>query len=108
MPVSRQGTASRSRVTPRSPLAPISTAEQVSPAAPMSWIAITQSLAMISRQASSRSFSENGSPTWTVGALSSESATKPPGRQGGPREALGAGLGAQIADGQPTAGGGGL
>jgi len=61
MPVSRHGTLSRSSVTPRSPFAPISTAEQVRPAAPMSWIAITQPAAMISRQASSSSFSENGS-----------------------------------------------
>ena len=36
IPSSRQGTWSRSSVTPRSPLAPISTAEQVNPAAPMS------------------------------------------------------------------------
>src|SRR5258708_7835632 len=36
MPVSRVGTASRSRSTPRSPLAPISTAQQVTPTAPMS------------------------------------------------------------------------
>src|SRR2546423_1326382 len=74
MPVSRHGTLSRLRSTPRSPLAPISTAEQVRPAAPMSWIAITQSLAMISRHASSSSFSENGSPTCTVGRFSSASA----------------------------------
>ena len=71
MPVSRQGTLSSSRSTPRLPLAPISTAEQVSPAAPMSWMAMTQPLCMISRQASSRSFSENGSPTCTVGRFSS-------------------------------------
>ena len=75
MPFSRHGTLSRSSVTPRSPLAPISTAEQVSPAAPMSWIAMTQPLCMISRQASSSSFSENGSPTCTVGRLPSESSS---------------------------------
>ena len=39
----------------------------------MSWIAITQPLCMISRQASNSSFSENGSPTCTVGRLASES-----------------------------------
>ncbi len=38
----------------------------------MSWIAMTQPLAMISRQASSKSFSANGSPTCTVGRFSSE------------------------------------
>src|SRR5438046_1933586 len=72
MPVSRVGTASRSRSTPRSPLAPISTAEHVSPAAPMSWIAMTQPFSMISRQASNSSFSAKGSPTWTVGRFSSD------------------------------------
>src|ERR1035441_5748771 len=66
MPSSRHGTLSRSSVTPRSPLAPISVADEVKPAAPMSWIAITQPLCMISRQASSSSFSENGSPTCRV------------------------------------------
>ena len=35
------GTLSRSSSMPRSPLAPISTAEQVRPAAPMSWMAMT-------------------------------------------------------------------
>ena len=60
---------------PRSPLAPISTAEDVSPAAPMSWIAMTQSAAMISRQASSSSFSAKGSPTCTVGRFSAESSS---------------------------------
>ncbi len=52
---------------PRSPLAPISTAEEVRPAAPMSWMATTAPEAISSRQASSSSFSENGSPTCTVG-----------------------------------------
>src|SRR5947199_274715 len=75
MPVSRVGTASRSRSTPRSPLAPISTAEQVNPAAPISWIAITQPASMISRQASNRSFSAKGSPTCTVGRFSAESSS---------------------------------
>ena len=38
-------------------------------------MAITAPEAMSSRQASSRSFSENGSPTWTVGRRSSASAS---------------------------------
>ncbi len=38
----------------------------------MSWIAITAPEAISSRQASSSSFSENGSPTCTVGRFSSE------------------------------------
>ncbi len=76
MPASRQGTASRLSSMPRLPLAPISTAEDVSPAAPMSWMAITAPDAMSSRQASSKSFSEKGSPTCTVGRFSSASASK--------------------------------
>ena len=54
---------------PRFPLSPISTAEQVRPAAPMSWIETTAPEAISSRQASSRRFSVNGSPTCTVGRL---------------------------------------
>ena len=73
MPSSRQGTLSSSSVMPRSPLAPISVEDEVRPAAPISWMAMTQPLAMISRQASSSSFSEKGSPTCTVGRFSSES-----------------------------------
>src|SRR5665213_3210909 len=67
MPVSRQGRRSRSSSTPRSPFAPISTAEEVSPAAPMSWIATTAPEAISSRHASSSSFSAKGSPTVQVG-----------------------------------------
>jgi hypothetical protein len=37
----------------------------------MSWIAITAPVAISSRQASSSSFSEKGSPTCTVGRFSS-------------------------------------
>jgi hypothetical protein len=70
MPVSRSAPSEVSS-TPRSPFAPISTAEQVRPAAPMSWMAMTQPFPMISRQASSSSFSANGSPTCTVGRFSS-------------------------------------
>ena len=60
---------------PRPPLSPISTAEQVRPAAPMSWIATTAPVAMSSRQASSSFFSVKGSPTWTVGRFSSARAS---------------------------------
>ena len=56
---------------PRSPLSPISTAEQVRPAAPMSWIEITAPVAISSRQASISRFSVKGSPTCTVGRFSS-------------------------------------
>ena len=48
---------------PRPPLSPISTAEQVRPAAPMSWIEITAPVAISSRQASISRFSVKGSPT---------------------------------------------
>ncbi len=44
---------------------------EVRPAAPMSWMPMTQSVWKISRQASSSSFSVKGSPTWTVGRFSS-------------------------------------
>ena len=41
--------------------------EEVSPAAPMSWMATIAPVFMASRQASSSSFSRKGSPTWTLG-----------------------------------------
>ena len=59
---------------PTLPLPAISTEELVRPAAPMSWMATMASVAISSRQASISSFSVNGSPTWTVGRFSSESA----------------------------------
>ena len=58
---------------PAPPFAAISEDDDVSPAAPMSWIAMIASVAISSRQASSSSFSVNGSPTCTVGRFSSES-----------------------------------
>ena len=65
---------SSSRPTP--PFDAISTDEEVSPAAPMSWMATIASEAISSRQASISSFSVNGSPTCTVGLFSSESSEK--------------------------------
>ena len=53
------------------PRAAISNDDEVRPAAPMSWIATIASVCISSRQASSSSFSVNGSPTWTVGRLAS-------------------------------------
>ncbi len=73
MPVSRVGTWSRSSSMPRPPLPAISTDDEVRPAAPMSWIATIASVAISSRQASSSSFSVNGSPTCTVGRFASVS-----------------------------------
>ena len=58
---------------PAFPLSAISTEEQVSPAAPMSWMAMIASVAISARQASMSSFSVKGSPTWTVGRFSSVS-----------------------------------
>src|SRR4030095_13917774 len=69
MPVSRTGTLSRSSSMPRPPLLLISTEDEVRPAAPMSWIETMASVAISSRQASSSSFSMNGSPTCTVGRV---------------------------------------
>src|SRR5579871_3567972 len=94
MPVSRVGTRSRSSVTPRSPLAPISTAEQVRPAAPMSWIAITQPLRMISRQASNL----HGRPL-LLGILAELGRS-----HGGAMNSVAAGLRAEINNGAADAG----
>ena len=67
IPVSRIGTFVRSSSIPTPPRAHISNVEDVSPAAPMSWIATTASPSRTSRTASRTSFSTNGSPTCTVG-----------------------------------------
>ena len=75
MPLRALGTWSRSNSMPTPPLSDISTDDEVRPAAPMSWMAMMASVAISSRQASSSSFSVNGSPTWTVGRLSSESSS---------------------------------
>ena len=76
MPVSRWGTRSRSSATPSPPLDAISKAEDVRPAAPMSWIATMASVPMSSRQASISSLPVNGSPTCTVGRCCSASSSK--------------------------------
>ncbi len=67
MPVSRTGTFERSISTPLPARPAISKDDEVSPAAPMSWIPTTASVSKSSRHASMRSFSVNGSPTCTVG-----------------------------------------
>jgi hypothetical protein len=56
----------------------ISKEEEVSPAAPMSWIPTIASVFISSRHASSRSFSVNGSPTCTVGRFSSDLSSNSP------------------------------
>ena len=74
MPTSRWGTLSITSSIPTPPLPAISTLEDVRPAAPMSWMATIMSVAISSMQASISSFSAKGSPIWTVGRFSSESA----------------------------------
>ena len=54
----------------------VSQVEHVRPAAPMSWMPATAPLASNSRQASSSSFSLNGSPTWTAGRSSFDSSVR--------------------------------
>ena len=71
MPSSRWGTWSRRISSPVPARLAISKLLEVRPAAPMSWMPMTQSVWKISRQASSRSFSVKGSPTCTVGRFSS-------------------------------------
>ena len=61
---------------PTSPRAHISNEDDVRPAAPMSWMATTASPSRTSRTASRRSFSANGSPTWTVGRRFAFSSSK--------------------------------
>jgi len=85
-------------------LAPISTAEQVSPAAPMSWMAMTQSLAMISRQASSNNFLRERIADLHGGALFFGSFAKFGRCHGGAVDTVAAGLGAEIDDRHADAG----
>ena len=61
--------------TPLPPRPAISEADEVIPAAPMSWMPVIAPLAISSRLASRRSFSVNGSPTWTWGRLASSEST---------------------------------
>ena len=68
---SLQGTLFKLISIPKFPFEAISILEEVNPAAPISWIAIIESPAINSKQASNNSFSVKGSPTWTVGFFSS-------------------------------------
>src|ERR1041384_2826740 len=92
MPGSRFGTFARSISTPVPPRLAVSQVEQVNPAAPMSWMPATASVARSSRQASSKSFSRKGSPTCTAGRSSLLSSVRS-------REAVAGGLGADVEDG---------
>ena len=66
MPSSRRGTRLRSISIPTPPRADISARAQVSPAAPISWIAMTAPEARASRLASMSSLPVNGSPICTA------------------------------------------
>src|SRR5579862_5128721 len=67
---------------PVPPRPPISAVEQVRPAAPMSCMPTIAPVFMASRQASRRSFSMKGSPTWTLGRFCSEPSLNSSGRDG--------------------------
>ena len=71
MPGSRSGTLATSMSMPTPPLAAISAAEEVSPAAPRSCSEVRSSRSSSSRQHSSSFFSVNGSPICTEGRLAS-------------------------------------
>ena len=88
---------------PTPPLSAISQEDEVRPAAPMSWMAMMASFAISSRQASISSFSVNGSPTCTVGRFSSRFVVELGRRHGGAVDAVAAGLGADVDDGQADA-----
>ena len=74
---SRSGTFATSRSIPTSPLEAISAAEEVSPAAPRSCSATISPRSSSSSEHSSSFFSSNGSPTCTVGRLSSSAPASP-------------------------------
>ncbi len=73
MPGSRRGIAPRSIAIPVPARSAVSEAAQVIPAAPRSWSPSTSPPSMSSSEASMRSFSANGSPTWTEGRLAGSS-----------------------------------
>ena len=105
IPVSRCGTSLTSISTPTPPRLPISLVEQVSPAAPMSWMPTSAPVFITSRQASSSSFSVNGSPTWTAGPLLFRLLVELRRRHRRAVDAVAAGLGADVVDGVADAAG---
>ena len=105
MPVSRCGTSETSISTPAPPRDPISVVEQVSPAAPMSWMPMSASVCITSRHASSSSFSMNGSPTCTAGRFSRRFVVELRRRHRRAVDAVAAGLGADVVDRVADAGG---
>ena len=72
MPGSLSGTFEMSTSIPHPPRSAVSQVAQVSPAPPKSWSPSRRSFSNISRHTSIRSFSVNGSPTWTLGRFCSE------------------------------------
>ncbi len=76
IPRSRRGTRSRWIRMPVPALAADSEVAQQMPAPPRSWMPTTTPRSMSSRQASMSSFSVKGSPTCTLGRLTSEPSSK--------------------------------
>ena len=92
---SRSSTLSSSTCMPPSPAAASSEVAHEIPAAPKSWMPATTPAANSSRVHSMRSFSMNGSPTWTLGRLAGPSSSKvTDARIEAPADAVAAGAGA--------------
>ena len=106
MPGSRCGTSARSISMPLSPRLAVSQVEQVSPAAPMSCTPTTASGCWkSSRQASSKSFSMNGSPTCTAGRSAFDSSVRSREAKAAPAEAVAARARADVENRIARAGG---
>ena len=97
-PSSRHGTLSRSSSMPRSPLAPISTAEQVRPAAPMSWMAMTAPVCHQLEAGFQQQLFGEGVADLHGRALLLDVVVEFGRRHGGAVDAVAAGLGAEIDD----------
>ncbi len=73
IPASRSGIDQRSMSIPVPARSAVSEVPQVMPPAPRSWRPSTSPRSISSSEASMRSFSANGSPTWTLGRLDGSS-----------------------------------
>ena len=106
MSASRSGTWTTSRSRPTSPLDAISADDEVSPAAPRSCSETSSPRSSSSSEHSSAFFSANGSPTCTVGRLSSSIAELRAGEDRGAADAVAPGRGAEEHHDVPDARGG--
>ncbi len=77
MPVSRCGTSDTYTSMPTPPRLAVSLVAHVRPAPPRSWMPTTRFASSISRHASMRRFSSNGSPTCTLGRLAASCSSSP-------------------------------